>query len=79
MTTDIRIYVHGHVATVIEGNGPIGDAAMRGVYLGTNATLVGFTVRNGATRAAGDATLEQSGGGICALGDMPAKSFNRVA
>ena len=56
--------VHGPADTVIEGGGPIGDAAVRGVYLGTNASLVGFTVRGGATRALGDGTLEQSGGGI---------------
>lgn len=56
--------VHGPHDTVIEGAGPIGDAAVRGVYLGTNASLVGFTVRGGATRALGDAAVEQSGGGI---------------
>ena len=56
--------VNGHQDTVIEGSGPAEDAAVRGVYLGTNAALVGFTVRNGATRTAGDAVLDQSGGGI---------------
>ena len=56
--------VHGPADTVIEGGGPVGDAAVRGVYLGTNASLIGFTVRGGATRAAGDDALEQSGGGI---------------
>ena len=58
------VAVQGPAGTVIEGSGPIGDAAVRGMYLGTNATLAGFTVRGGATRAAGDTTLEQSGGGI---------------
>ncbi len=56
--------VNGHTEAIIEGAGPIGDAAIRGVYLGTNATLVGFTVRGGATRATGDPLADQSGGGI---------------
>lgn len=60
------VAINGHEDTVIEGSGPIGDAAVRGVYLGSNATLVGFTVRGGATRAIGDMTHEQSGGGIWA-------------
>ncbi|MGD9782073.1 MAG: PKD domain-containing protein, partial [Kiritimatiellia bacterium] len=61
--------VNGCAATSIEGSGPIGDAAVRGVYLGSNACLAGFTVRGGATRAAGDAALDQSGGGVwCAPG-----------
>ena len=58
--------VNGPLSAAIEGAGPVGDAAIRGVYLGTNAALVGFTVRHGATRAAGDAVAEQSGGGIWA-------------
>ena len=58
--------VNGHAHTVIEGAGPIGDAAIRGVYLDAGATLAGFTVRHGATRAAGDPSLDQSGGGIWA-------------
>ena len=63
--------VNGRAATVIEGAGPIGDAAVRGVYLGSNACLAGFTVRAGATRAAGDAVLDQSGGGVwCAPGAL---------
>lgn len=56
--------VNGPDHTVIEGAGPIGAAAIRGVYLGTNAALVGFRVQNGATRALGAAEVEQSGGGI---------------
>ena len=57
--------VNGPANTTIQGfwdpgntNG-IGLAAVRGVYLGTNAVLSGFTVTNGATRAA-----EYGGGGI---------------
>lgn len=58
------IAVNGPAATTIEGTGPAGDAAVRGVYLGTNASLIGFTVRDGDTRTAGDAVREQSGGGV---------------
>lgn len=59
--------VNGPANTAIKGywdptdqatNG-IGPAAVRGVYLGTNAVLSGFTVTNGATRAG-----EYGGGGI---------------
>ena len=56
--------VDGPETTIIEGSGPNGDAAVRGVHLGTNAALIGFTVRGGATRASGDEWLDQSGGGI---------------
>lgn len=58
--------VNGHGQTVIEGAGPIGDDAIRGVYLAARAALIGFTIRNGATRADGDESLEQSGGGVWA-------------
>ena len=61
--------VNGHGQTAIEGSGPIGDGAIRGVYLESRAALVGFTIRNGATRADGDASLDQSGGGIWAAAD----------
>jgi hypothetical protein len=61
--------VNGHGQTIIEGAGPAGDAAVRGVYLGTGATLDGFTVRGGHTRTAGDEILERSGGGIWAAPD----------
>ena len=60
--------VNGPAVTVIEGAPsffPInGDAAVRGVYLGTNATLSGFTVSNGYTRAAGPEEVDQCGGGV---------------
>jgi len=60
--------VNGYVATVIQGewdpavtNGP---GAVRCAYLADGATLNGFTLQNGATRASGNTTTLQSGGGI---------------
>lgn len=59
--------VNGPAVTIIIGRAdPIstnGNAAVRCAYIGTNAILSGFTLTNGCTRAAGDAVLEQSGGG----------------
>jgi hypothetical protein len=60
--------VNGCWATVIQGawdpaatNGP---GAARCAWLTNNATLNGFTLRNGATRATGDTTTLESGGGV---------------
>ena len=63
--------VNGPEVTVIEGNSPIGPAAVRCVYMTNDATLVGFTITNGATFTMFGNSLNQteraqlaSGGGI---------------
>ncbi|MCO5062723.1 MAG: hypothetical protein M9963_12150 [Kiritimatiellae bacterium] len=55
--------VNGPEVTMIKGAGPIGNSAVRCVYVVSNATLSGFTLTNGATRTSGNLDLEQSGGG----------------
>lgn len=65
--------VNGSQKTVIQGwgpNGQCGTGAVRGVYLATGATLVGFTITNGFTQSYGDGDyllwnyLDLSGGGV---------------
>lgn len=61
---------NGPAVTTIAGRAdPVstnGNAAVRCVHLGTNASISGFTLSNGHTRAAGDLLREQSGGGLFA-------------
>ena len=56
--------VNGAETTRIVGAGPVGPEALRGVYLGENAVLDGFTVTNGHTLTSGDYQKDRSGGGI---------------
>lgn len=66
--------VNGPQVTFIAGRGTgsgntnCGDGAVRCAYVGDRATLSGFTLTNGHTRAAGAASAECSGGGTwCSL------------
>ncbi len=57
--------VNGPDHTIIEGQGPSGSNAVRCAYVQSNASLVGFTLRNGHTRTEGSqCNKEQSGGGV---------------
>jgi len=55
--------VNGPENTVILGKGPLGDDAVRCVYI-TTGTLSGFTISNGHTQTTGNYDYNRSGGGV---------------
>lgn len=55
--------LNGPEATAIQGAGPLGDNAIRCVYVAAGALVSGFTLAGGFTRNSGDAVQERSGGG----------------
>ena len=57
--------VNGPAVTIIQGSGPIGNAAVRCAYLGNGAALSGFTLTNGATLGFGNPNSDSRGGGVC--------------
>ena len=64
ITKDIVVKsVNGPENTIILGKGPLGNSAIRGVYMSAGI-LEGFTVSNGHTRISGNRDYDQIGGGI---------------
>ncbi len=61
--------VNGAEVTSIKGAGPIGNSAIRGVFISNGGSLIGFTVTNGYTKSSGSLTVERSGGGVAVAGD----------
>jgi hypothetical protein len=59
--------VNGPAVTIIAGNGPLGDCAVRCVFI-TNGILDGFALTNGCTQTNGDTLYDCSGGGAYAQG-----------
>ena len=63
--------MNGPSETVIQGRGPVGANAVRGVYLSGGAKLIGFTIENGATLSSGHVELDVKGGaGFCIGGSL---------
>ncbi len=58
--------VNGPAVTIIQGKGPIGPDAVRCVYVGPNARLIGFTLTNGHTVVTNN-VAGSSGGGAYAF------------
>ena len=55
--------VNGPESTIIAGSGPIGNSAVRCVFLTNDSALIGFTLSNGHTRSTGSTFYDTSGGG----------------
>ena len=65
--------VNGPTVTTIRGNGPISDTAVRCVWITNGASLVGFTLTNGATRMSGG-IIDMNGGGLIAVSSLASVS-----
>ncbi|MGE3312499.1 MAG: PKD domain-containing protein, partial [Limisphaerales bacterium] len=59
--------VNGPEVTHIVGAGPMGNGAVRCVFVGRDAVLSGFTLTNGHTRTLGAPPREQRGAGLSGL------------
>jgi hypothetical protein len=58
------ISVNGAESTIVKGSDRTLGSPVRGVYLGSNATISGFTITTGNTLTSGDLYQDQSGGGL---------------
>ena len=58
--------VNGPLVTTVQGAGPVGPNAVRCAWLTNSASLVGFTLRWGATRSTGGLISAAGGGAWCA-------------
>lgn len=59
--------VNGPDHTIIQGAGPVGVDAVRCVWMTNGASLVGFTLTQGATQASPSSDSDARGGGLFAL------------
>lgn len=59
--------LNGPEVTTIMGAGPLGNSAVRGVWMSNDSVLIGFTVTNGFTGS--DIGVNRRGGGIWAQSD----------